>query len=250
MERTDLMCLFFFLNVRGFFIACDSLFLCTSAIRWLQISEEEYNRKSVRYESASQVTFVRCGVLQCIWDRNGISGQRGQASPERSSYSLWWGLYDNMGLLAQIIRNYTAAFREVEGGCSFSSEESLPSLKTFSRRHGDQFFIGWGLASVPLLSEPACWGGERKHSRDGWGSLSSSLLLGWIVLQTCRIFLYAPRHYIVSFVAVAHRNNIKLTLTGLSLFGIFILLRVFIVDGGVVFRLQKKYFLQIETKDC
>lgn len=218
----------------------------------LQYADSRYPRKSiksVRYESASQVTFVRCGFLQCIWDRNGLSGQRGQASPESSS-SLWWGLYDNMGLLAQRIRNYIAAFREVEGGCSFSSEESLPSLKTFSGRHGNRCFIGWGRACVPLFSEPACWGGERRHARDGWGSLSSSLLLGWIVLQTCRIFLYAPRHYIVSFVAMAHRDNIKLTLTGLSLFGIFILLRVFIVDGGVVFRLQKKYFLQIETKDC
>lgn len=76
------------------------------------------------------------------------------------------------------------------------------------------------------------------------------MLLGWIVLQTYRIFLHAPRHYIVSSVDVAHRDNIKLTLTGLSLLGIFILLRVFIVDGGVVFRLQKKYFLQLETKDC
>lgn len=41
---------------------------------------------------------------------------------------------------------------------------------------------------------------------------------------------------------VAHRDNIKLTLTGLSLLGIFILLRVFVVDGGGGFETAEKVF--------
>ena len=98
--------------IHGFLLHVVSLFLCLSATRWFQIPEEQHGACAPR-ERLPKITFVHCVSCSAQWDRNDISGQRGQCHPERILAFTPLGVCMTMwGHLYRVMGNYAAAFRE------------------------------------------------------------------------------------------------------------------------------------------